>query len=326
MDSSLAAPLLAALAAGGIFLFFFGIYASLAAVPGVEDRLRRYGAQSPRAGSSGGASLRLRPPSGSAIGGRIGQRLAKGRFGDRLSRDLARADVRMTASEFMTVNALATLIAAVVGFVLLHGALGAILLAIVGYFAPRVWLAFMRARRIKAFNNQLPDAIGLLANSMRSGYSFPQAMDLLARDGRPPISVEFTRVNREMGLGLPPQEAFANLLERVPSEDLDLMITAINIQRDVGGNLAEVLDSIADTIRERIKLFGEIKVLTAQQSISGYVISGLPIALGAGLFLLNPKYVSVMFTSMCGWVMLTCAGIGIVSGFLVMKKITDIKV
>lgn len=325
MDAQFVAPLLAVLAAGGIFLFFFGIYASLAAVPGVEDRLRRYGAQA-GGGPAGGASRRMRTPSGSVIGSQIGKSLAKGRFGDRLARDLARADLRMTASEFATVNVLATVFFAVVGFVLLHGPLGAILFGIVGYFAPRAWLALMRARRMKAFNNQLPDAIGLLANSMRSGYSFPQAMDLLARDGRPPISLEFARVNREMGLGLAPQDAFANLLERVPSEDLDLMITAINVQRDVGGNLAEVLDSIAETIRDRMKLFGEIKVLTAQQSISGYVISALPILLGAGLFLMNAKYVSTMFTTMCGWVMLTCAGIGIVSGFLVMKKITDIKV
>src|SRR5690348_5931976 len=106
MQAPLVAPLLAALAAGGIFLFFFGIYTSLAAVPGVEDRLRRYGAQSAHAGASGKVSLRMRATSGSAIGSRIGGSLTRGRFGDRLARDLARADLRMTASEFMTVNAL----------------------------------------------------------------------------------------------------------------------------------------------------------------------------------------------------------------------------
>jgi tight adherence protein B len=310
------------LAAGGIFLFFFGLYTSLASVPSVEDRLRRYSGEEEvrRRRLRGGA------PSAAAMSRRMSEGLARGRYGSNIARDLSRADLKLTAGEFITITMVSTFVMLVIGFVLLGRPLVGILLAVLGFFAPNLWLRFMKARRIRQFNGQLADAIGLLASSMRSGYSLPQAMDLLVRDGRPPISVEFARVNREIGLGLSANEALMNMLERVPSEDLDLMITAINIQRDVGGNLAEVLDSIAETIRDRVKLKGEIVVLTSQQSISGYIISALPVLLGGVLFLLNPTYMSRLVTTIVGWIMLGCAAFGIMAGFFVMKRITDIKI
>jgi tight adherence protein B len=186
----------------------------------------------------------------------------------------------------------------------------------------------------------LGDAIQLMANGLRAGYSLLQAMDAVGREMPPPISTEFNRVVREIGLGIDTERAFNNLLRRVPSDDLDLMITAINVQAEIGGNLAEILEIIGFVIRERVRIKGEIRVLTAQASISGYVISALPIIMGFVLYAMNPDYIGRMvFTcegrglgpddpcsQPCGWIMMAIGLLGIAIGFFAMRKITDIDV
>jgi tight adherence protein B len=180
-------------------------------------------------------------------------------------------------------------------------------------------------RRRKAFVNQLGDTITMMANSLRAGYSLLQTMELVARESPSPMAEEFGRVVREVGLGVSSYEALDNLLRRVPSEDLDLLVSAIKIQHEVGGNLGQILDVIGETIRERVRIQGEIRTLTAQQSLSGYVISALPILLGLGLFLMNPEYMTQMFA----WPYV-CMPIGAlvleVVGFLAMRKIVAIEV
>jgi tight adherence protein B len=165
-------------------------------------------------------------------------------------------------------------------------------------------------------------------------------MDAVAREMPPPISVEFNRVVREIGLGIDNERAYNNLLRRVPSDDLDLMVTAVNVQSEVGGNLAEILEIIGFIIRERIRIKGEIKVLTAQAQISGYIISFLPIALGFILYAMNPDYIGRMIftcegrglgpddlcSQPCGWIMVGIGLLGIAVGFFAMQKITDIDV
>jgi tight adherence protein B len=164
-----------------------------------------------------------------------------------------------------------------------------------------------------------------MANSLRAGYSLLQTMELIARESPAPMSNEFGRVVREVGLGISTHQALDNLYRRVPSEDLDLFITAIKIQSEVGGNLGQILDVIGETIRERVRIQGEIKTLTAQQSISGYVISGLPIALGCVLFIVNPGYMSVLLV--WPWICLPLIAVGFeVLGFIAMKKIVAIEV
>ena len=148
-----------------------------------------------------------------------------------------------------------------------------------------------------AFNKQLPDTITLIANALRAGSSFLQAIELVVRESRPPISVEFGRVIREVNLGLPFEDALENMVRRVRSDDLELMATAISIQHNVGGNLAEILDSIAFTIRERIRIKGEIRTLTAQQRLSGYVVAFLPISLAGFLFVAAPGFMAPMFAN-----------------------------
>jgi len=149
---------------------------------------------------------------------------------------------------------------------------------------------------------------------------------MVAREQPPPMSEEFARVVREIGLGLSAEEALANLVRRVPSEDLDLMVTAINVQHEVGGNLAQILDAIGLTIRERVRIKGEIRSLTAQVRYSAYVVGAMPIAMTAILFVLRPDYIMYLFSSTCGWSMAITGVVCMALGFIVMRKIADIEV
>jgi tight adherence protein B len=207
--------------------------------------------------------------------------------------------------------------------------------AFIGFTLPRFWLSRRRASRLNAFNKQLPDTITLIANALRAGSSFLQAIELVVRESRPPISTEFSRVIREVNLGLPFGQALENMVRRVRSDDLELMATAISIQHQVGGNLAEILDSIAYTIRERIRIQGEIRTLTAQQRLSGYVVAFLPFALAAYIFLAAPKFFDPMFASNpatdifglpAGVIILLIGLVMMFIGFMLIRKIVDIEV
>ena len=204
---------------------------------------------------------------------------------------------------------------------------------LIGFFLPRFWLRRRKSGRLGAFNKQLPDTITLIANALRAGSSFLQAIELVVRESRPPISTEFSRVIREVNLGLPFDQALENMVRRVRSDDLELMATAISIQHQVGGNLAEILDSIAYTIRERIRIKGEIRTLTAQQRLSGYVVAGLPIGLALFLFVAAPGFMDPMFDNPpailglpAGVVILMFGGFMMFLGFLAIRRIVDIEV
>jgi tight adherence protein B len=205
--------------------------------------------------------------------------------------------------------------------------------ALVGFMLPRFWLGRRKAGRLNAFNKQLPDTITLLANALRAGSSFLQAIELVVRESRPPVSTEFSRVIREVNLGLPFEQALENMVRRVRSDDLELMATAISIQHTVGGNLAEILDSIAYTIRERVRIQGEIKTLTAQQRLSGYVVGFLPIGLAGFLFVAAPSFMDPMFRNPpevlglpAGVIVLIFGGIMMFIGFMFIRRIVDIEV
>jgi tight adherence protein B len=247
-----------------------------------------------------------------------------------LARDLARADLKITVGEFMVLTVVLASLGGLIGFALPVAGrilLGAVLGA-AGLFGPRFYVTRRRNARQQAFNNQLSDVITLMSGALRSGYSLLQSMELVAREGPSPVSMEFDRVVREVGLGLSPEEALANLVDRMQSEDLELLVTAINVQREVGGNLVEVMDTISTTIRERVKLVGEVKVLTAQQAYSGYIIALLPVVLAVLLGVINPSYMLGVFqtTHWCGWTMVGCSGIMIFAGFMLIRRIVDIKV
>jgi tight adherence protein B len=173
----------------------------------------------------------------------------------------------------------------------------------------------------------------LLANGLRAGSSFLQAVELVTRETRPPVSTEFQRVIREVNLGLPLDDALANLARRVRSDDLDLMTTAIAIHHSVGGNLAEILDTIAFTIRERVRIKGEIKTLTAQQRLSGYVVGFLPVALVLIMSVVAPTFMAPMLQKPpellglpAGMFILAGGGIMMLIGFILIRRIVDIEV
>ncbi len=257
----------------------------------------------------------------------------------RLAVDLARADLKMKPAEFLIAWFLSPFAffagAYVLGFIFpgFQNIVAMIAFFLVGIYAPRWYLKYRQGKRIKAFAQQLPDTITLLANSLRAGSSFLQGIELVTREARPPISEEFTRVVRDMQLGLALQPALNNLVRRVASEDLELMVTAIQIQAQVGGNLATVLDSIAFTIRERVRIQGEIQTLTAMQRYSGYVITLLPVGLAGILFLISPGYMAAMLEnppSLLGLPMgVVLFAVGLLSmglGYVFIRKIVDIKV
>lgn len=334
---SVAALLLGGLICLAILLFFNGLRRTMAGGSrGIADRMRTFGAVAPAAAPDTGGRRGGR--GGRQGGGRQGgglysgieRAVARRGFAVRLADDLARADVKITVGEYIVASILFASVGALIGAALPIGGryLLALILAIVGLYAPRFYVQRQKNTRLRAFNSQLADTVGLLSSALRSGYSFLQAMELVSREGPSPVAGEFERVVREVGLGLSPEEALANLVRRMESDDLELMVTVINVQREVGGNLAEVLDSIGNTIRERVKLLGEIRVLTAQQKYSGYIVGLLPVGLSLILLVINPKYMIGVFqtTHWCGWTMFGCAAVMILTGFFFIQRIVDIKV
>jgi tight adherence protein B len=331
------AIVIAALAAGAIILIALGI--ALSGSGGVTlERLERYAAGAkPEAGSGGQGVAELIQKSAALA--QLNKVVEKRDFGANLLRDLGAADLKLKPSEYLGIWA--GLIVGVpvvlflVGFLVpsFQSPLVLLLGLLLGFMGPRLWLGRRKSGRLKAFNKQLPDTITLIANALRAGSSFLQAIELVVRESRPPISTEFGRVIREVNLGLPFDVALDNMVRRVKSEDFELMATAIGIQHQVGGNLAEILDSIAFTIRERIRIKGEIRTLTAQQRMSGYVVGGLPFFLALFIYLAAPTFFNPMFAKPpdvlgipLGIILLGIALLAMGAGFFFIRKIVDIEV
>ena len=199
---------------------------------------------------------------------------------------------------------------------------------VLGLFIPRFVVRYLQGQRLRKFNDQLPDALNLMVNSLRSGFSALQAMEAISQELPAPISDEFRRVVQEMQLGVPMEGALENLQRRIVSDDLDLAVTAINIQREVGGNLAEILDTISYTIRERIRMLGEVRATTAQVTFSGRFLALMPLILSVILWALNRDYMMQFFDApiICGIAMLTLAGIMLVSGYVILTRIAKVEI
>jgi tight adherence protein B len=307
---------------------------------GVSDRLERYasGKTDAKKVSTGQGPISDLIAQSAAMAN-LNKVVEQRDFGANLSRELARADLKLKPSEYLFIWAGSIIGVPVLMFIFSFflPALGSPLIlligALIGFMLPRFWLGRRKNGRLGAFNKQLPDTITLIANALRAGSSFLQAIELVVRESRPPVSTEFGRVIREVNLGLPFDAAMENMVRRVRSDDLELMATAITIQHQVGGNLAEILDSIAYTIRERVRIKGEIRTLTAQQRLSGYVVAGLPIGLAAFLFVAAPGFMDPMFLNPpavlglpAGVVILLFGGFMMFLGFLFIRKIVDIEV
>lgn len=308
----------------GVLLMVIGLQQMMAPEIDVGARLDHFVGRDAAARRGAGA-----PADGTKPGPLVAsmERALAGRnFAASISRDLARANLKLTVSEYLIIHFLLVLGLGAVAFLITRNGLGSLVIGLVGLVLPRLYVSYRQQARLNAFNNQLSDTCSLLANGLRSGYSLLQSMEMVAREGPEPTASEFQRVVREVSFGLSPEQALANLVRRVDSPDLDLMVTAINVQHEVGGNLAQILDSIGNTIRERVRVKGEIKTLTSTVSCSGNAVSVLPVGITGILFLINPDYISQIFQP--GWVLcLPAAGAGgIILGYTVMRKITDIDV
>jgi len=255
----------------------------------------------------------------------LNNRVERSTIGERISKNL-----KFKPGEFV---ALMVISAILVGFFLWFiggrtifiGIIG----AVIGSYIPIIYMKSQQTKRLQKFDLQLPDMLNLMVNGLRAGFSTMQAMEAVSKELPAPICDEFRRVIQEMQLGMTMEKALENLLARIPSDDLDLTLTAMNVQREVGGNLAELLDSISYTIRERLRIKGEIRVLTTQTMYSGKFLSLLPIFVIGILYLLNREYIMEFFqpeSFPCGIIALVVSGLLIISGYFAMNKLSDIEV
>ena len=311
---------------GGILAFIIlviGIVVSIRSESAlVEDRLNRY--------IQDDTPIDIEGERASPIGEWFDDRLEGSAWGSGLSKELARADLKLKPAEYIAIMVILGVGAGFVAWFLggrsiIIGIIG----AAVGAYIPRLYVRRQQSQRLIRFGEQLPDMLNLMVNGLRAGYSTVQAMEAVGKELPPPISDEFRRVVQEIQLGVPMEQALDNLLRRIPSDDLDLTITAINVQREVGGNLAEILDTISHTIRERVRIKGEIRVLTTQVMYSGRFLAMMPVFIALTLWFLNRPYMMMFFdpdSRMIGIPLLAIGVIMIMTGYFVMVKIADIEV
>ncbi len=260
----------------------------------------------------------------------LDNQLEGSKFGDRIATNLAQADLKLRPAEYVAAMVIASFLLGFFAWAVGgQNVISALIGAILGGMAPRIYMRRLQNKRLVTFGNQLPDMLNLVVNGLRSGYSTMQALEAVSKELPPPLSDEFNRVVKEMQLGISMGDSLNNLHRRIPSDDLDLIITAINVQREVGGNLAEILDTISYTIRERIKIKGEIKVLVSQVIYSGRFLALLPLILMGLLWFANREYLMTFFSPgnlLCGGIMLGIAGLMVLAGYLTMNKLADIEV
>lgn len=257
---------------------------------------------------------------------KYGKKIETIRFTKQIEIELQKADVPLRGYEFIFLTA-----ALIFGFVFLvfvwnSNPISIAVAGLLGLISPLIYLRLKQQQKVFKFNNQIGDALVMVSNSLKAGYGFLQAIDMVAKEMAPPIRTEFARVIQEINLGMTTEDALIHLIGRVPSPDLDLVITAMLIQRQIGGNLSEILDNISQTIRERIKIKGEVKALTAQGRLSGLIIGILPVGIGAFLLLVNPNYIMQLFTDPRGQFLLGYAAVAELIAVLIIRKIITIKV
>src|SRR6059036_3126784 len=255
--------------------------------------------------------------------------LSQFRGSEAMAIHLERAAVPLRVGEFYLIRwgmaALFLVIPFVFGVAIFNLLLG-FGLAVVGYILPAMWVNGKKKSRINKINQQLVDLLGLVSNSLKSGYGLMQSFEFASRQMNPPIALEVRRMLRDSNLGMGAEDALNALGERIDSKDLDMVLTAINIQRTVGGNLAEILDKVGATMRERERIRGEIATLTSQQRMTGIVIGALPVLMFAVFMAMNPPYMSLLFTELAGRLMLVGAISLELLGFFTIRRIMAIEI
>ncbi|HET7626837.1 MAG TPA: type II secretion system F family protein [Bacillales bacterium] len=258
------------------------------------------------------------------------QRL-KGQIGNKrhnakLEKMLSRSGIPLKPEEYVLFRWMAVLLGGGIFYLLAGNWILLITGAFAGWMMPKWWLKKKQRDRLTAFNEQLPDMLTTIIGSLRAGFSFSQALMTVIEEADPPMKDEIKTLLKEIQYGNSMESALGELKDRMPSEDLELMIQAILIQRQVGGNLAEVLDKIVQTIRDRNRIQRNILTLTAQGRLSGLIIGLMPVILGFVLYLIQPQYIGALFTNPIGIVMVAAGAVSCTVGFLMIRKLTKIEV
>jgi tight adherence protein B len=257
----------------------------------------------------------------------FGKRFADARgFSERIDAELEAAGTSFRSGEFVVLSVVAALIGVVLGAALFRNPLIGLLVGGACGAGPTVALRMAIKRRAEKLREQLPDVLTIMASSLRAGHSFMQSLDTTAKEIPQPAAGEFQRVVSEIRLGRGTDDALEALAQRVGSPDFMWAVLAVNIQREVGGNLAEILDNVADTLRERATMRRQVRVLTAEGRLSAWVLALLPMAIAAYMTIVNPEYIGLLVTTKLGWFMLGIAAFLLVAGILWMRKIVDIDV
>jgi tight adherence protein B len=242
-----------------------------------------------------------------------------------LAEDLARAGLTISPPEYLLIRIGTVALAALIGLLRFGISIGPIVLAAVGFVIPPLVMAYLQRRRQNMFNDQLTGMLQLLSNSLKTGYAIDRALETVAAKSQPPVSTEFERVATEVTLGTSVEDALSALLLRINSPDLEFIVTAILLHVRVGGNLAEVLDNISDTLRDRLQTKRDMSVLTAQSRASATIITGLPILLALGLYVFVPGYFAPMTSTWIGYALLAVAGFLVLIGNILIRRMTTLQ-
>ncbi len=316
----------AALVGVAVLMIFIGL--ARAVDTSEADRLEEYLADRATLGSS--AASRRSGGGRASSAGEMAQGLDKVLrsvgFGNRLAHMLHSADLQMTVVEYLLIWLLCISALAAVGYLVSRSLIPTVLVGLIGALIPYIVLRNRVTKRVRAFNNQLSNVLMQLSGSMRAGYGLLQALAFVAQEIPAPAGQEFGMVVRDVKLGQSTMAALEGLLERVESEDLRLVVTAMRIQADTGGNLAEILDTVSETIRERVRIKGELRALTSQQRMAGYVLAALPIVVFICLMAINPTYEGRLFMPGPTLCIPIGAALGMMVGFLVIRRIVALEV
>lgn len=320
MTLTMLLPILAAGMAGlAVLTVVYGVRAMVSRDANVDARLSTYVHTDTNDGFAPGLA-------DSQFAEKINAAIKRQSFAERIEQDLGQANLPLTVPEYLLIRLAVPLVLSIIVLVIWRSILVVPIAMGLGYLLPILWVRQRKQRRNRDFNDQLAETLSLAAASMRGGFSLVQSLANVSKDSQEPTKSELRRVGQEIQLGLSLTQALDNLVVRMESEDLDLVVTAIKIHARVGGNLTTILDNISTTVRERAKLRREVRVITSMQRISSYIIGFLPVGLALIIFTINPNYIMKLFEP--GWTL--CIPIGAVFfwivGFLVIQKIVDIKV
>jgi tight adherence protein B len=319
--------LLAAVMAGVAIVLFAMYYTRQTAVRPADARIRRLAVR-PAVARRGLSweEIRKQGPSSLPL---LREALEQSAWGQRMAKQLEQAGLRLRVGEYVLMRVAAALVPFAVVWMVVGGGLGFLLGLVVGgvgFLLPAIWLSSVRGRRMAQLARQMPEAVVLLANSLRAGFALQHGIDIVSKDTQAPIAEEFARLMADLNVGAAVDDAMQGFLERADIEEVNLMVTAVLIQRTSGGNLAEILETVGESMRERERLTGEVRTMTSQQRFTGTVLTLWPLGL-LGLFcLINWSQTSLLFTTGAGLALLGAGGVMQLLGYFTIRRILDIDI